>query len=144
MLPLQIQILISTRTNLECDILKLQKGLSFISNRQRRKEGTFCASGLAGIEPTPPAPKGAGYVRHDHSATVGMTWPRPRPQITNFGCSNYKFWFLPGQNLEFDILKLPDFGLYPNNLMVLLKIKDLNTNWPFNRISNTAYCLPQL
>ncbi len=33
-----------------------KKGLSFISNRQRRKEGTFCASGLAGIEPTPPAP----------------------------------------------------------------------------------------
>jgi hypothetical protein len=25
------------------------------SNRQRRKEGTFCASELAGIEPTPPA-----------------------------------------------------------------------------------------
>jgi hypothetical protein len=33
-----------------------RKGLSFISNRQRRKEGTFCASELAGIEPTPPAP----------------------------------------------------------------------------------------
>jgi hypothetical protein len=33
------------------------KGLSFISNRQRRNEGTFCASGLAGIEPTPPAPE---------------------------------------------------------------------------------------
>ncbi len=32
------------------------KELSFISNRQRRKEGTFCASELAGIEPTPPAP----------------------------------------------------------------------------------------
>jgi hypothetical protein len=28
-------------------------GLSFISNRQRQKEGTFCASELAGIEPTP-------------------------------------------------------------------------------------------
>jgi len=51
----------------------IKKGLSFISNRQRRKEGTFCASGLAGIEPTPPAPKGAGYVRHDHSATVCIT-----------------------------------------------------------------------
>jgi hypothetical protein len=48
------------------------KGLSFISNRQRLKEGTFCASELAGIEPTPPAPKGAGYVRLDHSATVGI------------------------------------------------------------------------
>jgi hypothetical protein len=48
-----------------------KRGLSFISNRQRRKEGTFCASELAGIEPTPPAPKGAGYVRLDHSATVG-------------------------------------------------------------------------
>ncbi len=44
---------------------------NFISNRQRRKEGTFCASELAGIEPTPPAPKGAGYVLLDHSATVG-------------------------------------------------------------------------
>ncbi len=30
-----------------------KKGLSFISSRQRRKEGTFRASGLAGIEPTP-------------------------------------------------------------------------------------------
>jgi hypothetical protein len=28
-----------------------QKGLSFISNRQLRKEGTFCASEVAGIEP---------------------------------------------------------------------------------------------
>jgi hypothetical protein len=44
------------------------KGLSFITNRQRRNEGTFCASELAGIEPTPPAPKEAGYVRLDHSA----------------------------------------------------------------------------
>jgi hypothetical protein len=35
--------------------LDIQKGLSFISNRQRRKEGTLCASELAGIEPTPPA-----------------------------------------------------------------------------------------
>jgi hypothetical protein len=31
-----------------------KKGLSFISNRQRQKEGTFSASELAGIEPTPP------------------------------------------------------------------------------------------
>jgi hypothetical protein len=30
-------------------------GLSFISSRQRQKEGTFSASELAGIEPTPPA-----------------------------------------------------------------------------------------
>jgi hypothetical protein len=37
-----------------------KKGLSFISNRQRRNEGTFCASGLAGIEPTPPAPEEQG------------------------------------------------------------------------------------
>ena len=32
-----------------------EQGLPFISNRQRQKEGTFCASELAGIEPTPPA-----------------------------------------------------------------------------------------
>jgi hypothetical protein len=32
-------------------------GLSFISNRQRRKEGTLCASELAGIEPTQPVPE---------------------------------------------------------------------------------------
>jgi hypothetical protein len=37
-----------------------EKGLSFISNRQRRKEGTFGASELAGIEPTPPAPEEQG------------------------------------------------------------------------------------
>jgi hypothetical protein len=31
------------------------RGLSFISNRQRRKEGTFCASELTGIELKTPA-----------------------------------------------------------------------------------------
>jgi hypothetical protein len=41
-------------------ISMFSKGLSFITNRKRRNEGTFCASELAGIEPTPPAPKGAG------------------------------------------------------------------------------------
>jgi hypothetical protein len=41
----------------------LPKGLSFISSRQRRKEGTFCASGLAGIEPTPARSVRAGYAR---------------------------------------------------------------------------------
>ncbi len=40
--------------------VQTKKGLSFISNRQRRKEGTICASGLAGIEPTPPAPEEQG------------------------------------------------------------------------------------
>jgi hypothetical protein len=52
-----------------------QKGLSFISNRQRRKEGTFCASELAGIDPTPDRPKRAGYARLDLSATGGI--PKP-------------------------------------------------------------------
>ncbi len=47
------------------------KGLSFISNRQRRKEGTFCASGLTGIEPTSARPNGAGYARLNLSATAG-------------------------------------------------------------------------
>ncbi len=42
----------------------LKKGLSFISNRKRRKEGTYCASELDGIEPTPPASERAGYARH--------------------------------------------------------------------------------
>jgi hypothetical protein len=58
-----------------------KKGLSFISNRQRRNEGTFCASELAGIEPTPPAPKGAGYIRLDHSATVGIKTNSPEHTI---------------------------------------------------------------
>ncbi len=40
---------------------KLLKRLSFISYRQLRKESTLCASELAVIEPTPPAPGGAGY-----------------------------------------------------------------------------------
>jgi hypothetical protein len=31
------------------------EGLSFTSNRQRRKEGTIFASEFEGIEPTPPA-----------------------------------------------------------------------------------------
>jgi hypothetical protein len=34
--------------------------LIFISHRQRRKEGTFCASETAGIENTPTAPKEQG------------------------------------------------------------------------------------
>jgi hypothetical protein len=41
--------------------IQMQKGLSFISSRQRRKEGTFRASGLAGIEPTPARSVRAGY-----------------------------------------------------------------------------------
>jgi hypothetical protein len=56
-----------------------KKRQSFLSNRQRRKDGTFCASELAGIEPTPPAPKGAGYVRLDHSATGATTVIRTKP-----------------------------------------------------------------
>jgi hypothetical protein len=40
--------------------LKLKKGLAFHSNRQQGKEGTFCASELAGIELTPPAPEEQG------------------------------------------------------------------------------------
>jgi hypothetical protein len=39
------------------------KGLSFVSNRQRLKEGTLCASELAGIEPTPAYSRRAGYAR---------------------------------------------------------------------------------
>ena len=46
--------------NEEDDTELKKKGLSFISNRQRRKEGTFSASELAGIEPTPPAPEEQG------------------------------------------------------------------------------------
>jgi hypothetical protein len=49
-----------------------KKGLSFISNRQRRKEGTFSASELAGIEPTPARPGIAGYARLNVSATGGI------------------------------------------------------------------------
>ncbi len=46
----------------------------FISNRQRRKEGTFCASELAGIEPTPVHSRGAGYARLNLSATAGICY----------------------------------------------------------------------
>jgi hypothetical protein len=40
-------------------------GLSFISNRQRRKEGTFSELELAGIEPTSARSGRAGYAHHD-------------------------------------------------------------------------------
>ncbi len=50
---------------------KFKKGLSFISNRQRRREGTFSASELAGIEPTPTRPRRAGYARLKLSSTGG-------------------------------------------------------------------------
>ncbi len=43
------------------------KGVSFILNRQRQKEGTCCAWELAGIEPTPPAPKDAGLLSDYHN-----------------------------------------------------------------------------
>jgi hypothetical protein len=49
-----------------------KKGLSFISNRQRRKEGTFCAVELAGIEPTPAHSRRAGYACLSLSATGGI------------------------------------------------------------------------
>jgi hypothetical protein len=45
----------------------IKKELSFISNRQRRKEGTFCASdlvGVSGYRTHTARPKGAGYARH--------------------------------------------------------------------------------
>jgi hypothetical protein len=42
-----------------------KKGLSLILNRKRQKEGTFCVSALAGIEPTP--------ARLNLSATGGMS-----------------------------------------------------------------------
>ncbi len=48
----------------------VKKGLRFISNRQRRKEGTFCASELAGIEPTPAHYRRVGYACLNLSATA--------------------------------------------------------------------------
>jgi hypothetical protein len=47
-----------------------RKGQSFVSNRQRWKEGTFCASELAGIEPTPPAQEEQGMVFEVKSVAV--------------------------------------------------------------------------
>ncbi len=49
--------------NLNMQNVIQKKGLSFISNRQRQKEGTFCASVLAGIETTPARSGRAGYAR---------------------------------------------------------------------------------
>ncbi len=62
-----------------------------MSNHQRLKEGTFCASELAGIEPTPPAPKGAGYVRLDHSATGGMKYIYLRGYKKSCVCTGLNF-----------------------------------------------------
>ena len=42
------------------DMKRFKKGLSFISNRQRLKEGTFSASELAGSNPSRPAPEEQG------------------------------------------------------------------------------------
>ncbi len=53
-----------------------QIGLGFISNRQRRREGTFCASELAGIEPGLARSERAGYARQNqnphHAMVLGM------------------------------------------------------------------------
>ncbi len=64
-----------------------QKGLSFISNRQWRKEGTFSASGLAGIEPTPARSNGAGYARLSLSATAVHSSTTERRNIRCRACS---------------------------------------------------------
>jgi hypothetical protein len=50
-----------------------KKGLSLILNRQRQKEGTFCVSALAAIEPTPARSGRAGYARLNLSATGGTS-----------------------------------------------------------------------
>ena len=44
------------------ELFKSLYRLSFISNRKRQEEGKFCASELAGIEPTSPAPKEQGML----------------------------------------------------------------------------------
>jgi hypothetical protein len=85
-----------------------KKGLSFISNRQRRKEGTFCESELAGIEPTPPAPKGAGYVRLDHSATVGI-----QHVVVDFLSTNMVVFCLLALSLRIRILLLTQIAQWP-------------------------------
>jgi hypothetical protein len=58
-------------------------GLSFISNRQRRKEGTFCASAFARIKPTPASSGRAGYARLNILAT-------PAGGVCHISCHNYK------------------------------------------------------
>jgi hypothetical protein len=65
-------------------IARMQKGLSFISNRQRRKEGTFSASAseLAEIEPTPAHSRRAGYARKNAVYGAGRRCDRPRPRRT--------------------------------------------------------------
>ncbi len=50
-----------------------KKGLSFISNRQQRKEGMFCASELAGIEPTPARSIRAVYARLNLSGCLSYS-----------------------------------------------------------------------
>ncbi len=55
-----------------CVCVNSKMGLSFISNRRRRKEGTFCAAELAGIEPTPAHSRRAVYVRLNLSATADI------------------------------------------------------------------------
>ncbi len=47
-----------------------------ILNCQRRKEGTFCASELAGIEPTPALSRRVGYARLNLSAKAGILYQR--------------------------------------------------------------------
>jgi hypothetical protein len=57
--------------HLHRDLYQKKGGLSFISIRQRRKEGMFCALRSAGIEPTPALSGRAGYVSLNLSATAG-------------------------------------------------------------------------
>ncbi len=88
-----------------------KKGLSFISNRQRRKEGTFCASGLAGIEPTPPAPVEQG-MRPSPTRLGGtctqyilslMTWTcdMQANSVNSSGCVRLDINLLKSSRIEF-------------------------------------------
>ncbi len=75
---------------------RLKKGLSFISNRHRRKEGTFCASELAGIEPTPAHSRRVGYACLNLSATatsLGYTLHRSRVTSSPLFSSSYLLCF---------------------------------------------------
>jgi hypothetical protein len=68
---------------------KKKKGLSYISYRQRRKEGTFRASGLAGIESTPARSVRAGYARLNLSATAAQSMSLAvAMDIENGGCGS--------------------------------------------------------
>ncbi len=104
-------------SNLPLWATMISKGLSFISNRQRRKECTFCASELAGIEPTLLAPDKQGMPAFANQARGGGI----EIQIT------------PNSSTQIDTIHfIPNLQVQAFNAGLHLRKMRLDLDWAFH------------